>query len=523
MPKKHVVVSTAVSRPAAAGQSKERGWSNFRFWIPDFGLRQAATCHQPPVFCLLPSAFCFSAGHSFHLWRITRHCSFAAAFLGLLLLLNPVSLWPIQAAQEPAPNSARQPQTAEKPSLGVQESQALQDAVRSSEDNPQALIKNLEAFLERFPESAHRAQVLEFIYKSAIRANDPRTAAQYGEQLLGLKPDDPALLSSLVDVFDRQDDASSRVKALQYAMKFVERAEREVKESAPSAAGKDNSPESPSAMLAAAYLLRGKLYAKSGETDKAMADYEKSYAAYPTQQLAERLGDLAAKKNDFERALNEYATAFAFPGPGLDPLHGEEVRWKLGSCYLALHQSEKGLGDLVLARYDELVRELAPRFQDSPQPNANLRDPFAYVLERTDGSPLRLADYRGKVLVLEFWATWCGPCRAEGKLFERVVENFRNEPAAVFLAVNVDQDRAGVPAFLKEEQWTTPVAYAKGLDRLLGVQTLPTLVIFDRSGRVVFRREGLEVGFVDTVDKKVGEALRGLPQAASRQAVSSSQ
>jgi thiol-disulfide isomerase/thioredoxin len=433
------------------------------------------------------------------------------------LLLNPVPLRALQAAQNPATQSAARPQTAEKRALEAQESRALQDAFRSSEDNPQVLIKNLEAFLERFPASAQREQVLQFIYKSALRANDPQTAAQYGEKLLALKPDDPALLSSLVDLFDRQDDAASRAKALQYATKFVERAEREVKESSPSATGKGKSPESASAILAAAYLTRGKLYAKSGESDKAMADYEKSYAAYPTQQLAERLGDLAAKKNDLERALNEYATAFAFPGPGTDPSHREEVRRKLGSCYVALHQSEKGLGDLVLARYDELVRALAPRFQDSRQPNANLRDPFAYVLERVDGSPLRLADYRGKVLVLEFWATWCGPCRMEGKLLERVVENFRNEPAAVFLAVNVDEDRAGVPAFLKEEQWTTQVAYSQGLERLLAVQSLPTLVIFDRNGRVVLRLEGLDYEkFVDTLYKKLRETLSGLPQAASR-------
>jgi thiol-disulfide isomerase/thioredoxin len=437
--------------------------------------------------------------------------------LSPLLLLNPVPLRAVQAAQNPATQSAAPPQTPEKPSLEAQESQALQDAVRSAEDNPQVLIKNLEAFLERFPASARREQVLQVIYKSALRANDPQTAAQYGEKLLVLKPDDPVLLPSLVDLFDRQDDASSRVKALQYAMKLVELAERKANESAQSAAGKDKAPESPSVMLAAAYLMRGKLYAKSGESDKAMADYQKSYAAFPTQQLAERLGDLAAKTNDLERALNEYVTAFAFPGPGLDPSHREEVRRKLGSCYVALHQSEKGLGDMVLARYDELVRALAPRFQDSRQPNANLRDPFAYVLKRTDGSPLRLADYRGKVLVLEFWATWCGPCRMEGTLLERVVENFRNQPAAVFLAVNVDEDRAGVPAFLKEVQWTTPVAYAQGLDRLLGVQSLPTLLIFDRNGRVVFRLEGLAYEtFVETVDKKVREALSGLPQAASR-------
>jgi thiol-disulfide isomerase/thioredoxin len=175
---------------------------------------------------------------------------------------------------------------------------------------------------------------------------------------------------------------------------------------------------------------------------------------------------------------------------------------------VALHASEKGLGDLLLARYDELERTLASRFQDSRQPNANLRDPFAFVLKRPDGTSLTLADYRGKVLVLEFWATWCGPCRVEGKLFERVVETFRNDPAAVFLAVNVDQDQASVPAFVKEEQWTTPLVYAQGLDRLLGVQSLPTLLIFDRNGHVVFRLEGLAFSsFVETVEKKVRETL----------------
>jgi thiol-disulfide isomerase/thioredoxin len=434
-----------------------------------------------------------------------------------LLLLNPGSLWPIQAAQNPAPQSATPPQTVEKPSPEAQESQALKDAVRSSHDNPQVLIKNLEAFLERFPASARRVEVIDYIFQSARRANDPQTAIQYGEKLVELKPNDPALLSSLVDLFDRQDDASSRAKALQYAMQLVECAERQVNEPPPPTVGKSRSPETPATILSAAYLIRGKLYAKSGDLDKAMADYEKSYAAYPTAHLAERLGDLAAKKNDLERAVNEYATAFAFPGPGADPWHREEIRRKLASCYVAQHQSEKGLGDLVLTRFDELMRELAPRFKDSRQLNANLRDPFAFVLERTDGSPLRLADYRGKVLVLEFWATWCGPCRMEGKLFERVVQNFRNEPGAVFLAVNVDEERAGVPAFLKEEQWTTPVAYAQGLDRLLSVQSLPTLMIFDRGGRVVFRQEGLDFErFVDSVDKKVRETLAGLPQAASR-------
>jgi thiol-disulfide isomerase/thioredoxin len=397
----------------------------------------------------------------------------------------------------------------------MQESQALQEAVRSAEDNPQALIKNLEGFLERFPSSARREQVMEVIYNSALRANEPQTAIEYGEKLLGSKSNDVTLLSSLVDMLDRQDDALSRAKALQYASRLVDHAEKELKESAASAAPKDQTPDSIAIVIAQAYLTRGKLYAESGDLGNAEADYEKSYAAYPSRQLAERLGDLAVKKNDLERAVEEYATAFAFPGP--DPTQREEVRRKLGSCYLALHPSEKGLGDLILARYDELVRMFAPRFQDSGQPNANLRDPFAFVLKRTDGSPLPLADYRGKILVLEFWATWCGPCRLEGKLLERVTQDFHNEPAAVFLAVNVDENRGRVPAFLKEEQWTTAVAYSQGLDRLLGIASLPTLMIFDRQGHVVFRQEGLLASsFVETVEKKLREALGQSVAASSR-------
>ena len=439
--------------------------------------------------------------------HLTRRASLFARHGFFLLLLIPVS---IEAIQAPAP-----PQS--QPSPEVMETQALQDAVRSAEDNPQLLIKNLEGFLERFPASARREQVIEVIYKSAVRANDPQTAIAYAEKLLALRLDDPALLASLVAMLERQPDASSRAKALGYATRLVDHAEMVYQEAARTAPETVKAADSIAIALAQATLTRGKLYAEAGNLDKAEADYEKSYAVYPSEQLAERLGDLAVKKNDLNRAVDEYATAFAFPGPGLDPAQREEVRRKLGSCYLALHRSEKGLGDLILARYDELSRTLATRFQDSGQPNPDVRDPLAYVLKRTDGSPLTLADFRGKILVLEFWATWCGPCRLEGRLLEDVTEKFHNEPGAVFLAVNVDENRANVPAFVKEEHWTTPVVYAQGLDRLLGVNSLPTLMIFDRGGHVVFRQEGLSVPtFVDTVEKKVRAALGQSAAAGSR-------
>ena len=436
---------------------------------------------------------------------LLRRILFLAVLLCLLMLVCPRA---VHAAQQPAakPRPTPAPSTApQKESPDQQEQQALQEAFRAAQGNPQALVRSLEDFLIRFPKSQRRDQVLRLIYKQAMQANDPTAAASAAERLLELNPDDPGLLSSLVDLYSRQSDPRSQERALLYASKFAAVAEKVTR---PPDVSSEVWKDTESLLRATAYLMRGKIYAKMGENAKALPDFEKSYAAYPTAQVAERLGDLLSRMGQADRAIDAYATAFTFPEKSSDPGHREDVRRKLGSLYLARHGSEQGLGDLVLARYDDLMRQLAARFKSEGAPNTGFRDPFDFVLERPDGSRLNLADYRGKVVVMDFWATWCGPCRVEGKLLERAMERFRQEPAAAFLAVNVDEDRAGVPAFLKEEQWAVPVAYAQGLDHLLGIRALPTLMIFDRQGHVVFRQEGLDFStFVPTVEQHVREAL----------------
>ena len=208
----------------------------------------------------------------------SRHSSLVACHCLSLVLITPVSLRAILCA---APQ-----QSSAQASSEAQETQALQDAVRSAEDNPQVLIKNLGSFLKRFPDSVRREQVIEAIYKSAFRANDPQTAIEYGESLLELRPDDPVLLSSLVEVLDREGDASNRAKALQHATHLVELAERQYQESGQPAPGREKSTDSLALMVAQACLTRGKLYAEAGNLEKAEADYDKSYAVYPSPQVA---------------------------------------------------------------------------------------------------------------------------------------------------------------------------------------------------------------------------------------------
>ena len=438
-----------------------------------------------------------------------RNASWLRIVLPIVLgfcLLGTGGAVPSGAAQSTAKPAEKKPPTRVSPD--DEEQTALNDAFRSAENNPQIIIKNLEAFLKRFPNSSRREMVLRTICNYALQANAPGVVVQYGQMLLEMTPNNTQLLTLLIDALARQNDPASRTRAIEFSSRLLAIAEGQRDQAAATDAG--NSARGQWAEhIADIYAQRAGFYRDSGDLDKAIADDEKGYATYPTARVAEQLGDAALKKGDAARAADYYLTAFVFPDKSPDPARRQEIRRKLGSLYVAQHHTEAGLGDLALARYDSFMPQLAERFSADKPHNAGRHDPFEYVLERVDGAPLPLAGYRGKVMVLDFWATWCGPCRLQGKLVEQVAETFRAVPSTAFLSVNVDHDRSGVPAFLKQEGWTLPVAYAQGLDQLLIVSELPTLVIFDRQGRIVYREDGVNPGsFVEELSKHLRETLK---------------
>ena len=434
------------------------------------------------------------------------HLAFVGSLAALLAIL-PAFAEEEKPVSKPAPPSSAE-KSSQTASTDAEESQALSKALEIGPSDPLELIKNLESFLERYPASARRERVLRTIYSVATKSNDSKRAAAAVERLLEINPEDPELLSVIIDLYERQNDGASRERALGYATRLVERAERMASEPGPEGVDARKWQDTVVLVRTTAYFLRGKVYAGSGDPVRAAADFEKSMEAYPSAQVAERLGDAASKMGDADRAIDAYATAFAFPDKSLAPAQRSELRKKLGSAYILKHPSEEGLGDLVLARYDDLARSLGSRLAGQERPNSGVRDPTEFTLERMDGTQVRLAEYRGKVVVMDFWATWCAPCRLEGKLFERVLEIFRSNPAVAFLAVNVDEDRSVVPGFIREEEWTAPVVYARGLDALMGVNALPTVMILDPEGRVAFRQVGLDFGsFVSTLETKIREIL----------------
>lgn len=113
-----------------------------------------------------------------------------------------------------------------------------------------------------------------------------------------------------------------------------------------------------------------------------------------------------------------------------------------------------------------------------------------FALEDMDGSTWRLSELRGKVVLLNFWATWCGPCRQEMPHLEKLHRMF-SEEGLVLLGVN-EESLSQVREYLDEEGITFPNLHTPDgqVFRQYGVNALPTSLIVDRHGRVHKRIRG---------------------------------
>ena len=109
-----------------------------------------------------------------------------------------------------------------------------------------------------------------------------------------------------------------------------------------------------------------------------------------------------------------------------------------------------------------------------------------------DGNAVQLSDYFGKPLVLNFWASWCGPCKSEMPAFQQAYEQ---EDGVQFLLVNMTGGRetqADAEALLEEEGYTFPVLFDLDLDAAMtyGVTALPTTYFLDAEGNLVALAQG---------------------------------
>jgi len=140
-------------------------------------------------------------------------------------------------------------------------------------------------------------------------------------------------------------------------------------------------------------------------------------------------------------------------------------------------------------------------------------DPLQFSLRRIDGSaPLKIAESHGKVVVLNFWTTWCAYCNQMETMLADVRAKFSEHDDVVFLALAADEDESAVAPFLQNQKPGGTLVFADGVNKAFHVESIPTVLVLDKSGKIAYRTQGFAPdGFTDLASAAITKASSSAP------------
>ncbi len=305
------------------------------------------------------------------------------------------------------------------------EGTSLQKALGEAGNSPVEFIRAIENHLKEYPNSTQRAELERALVKTAIDLNDDQRLMTFGESVLSRDPNNVQILEHVTTALLHQGDKAHAERALEHARHFADLIQTTYQDDKFEPGGgpaEVKRKEDYDRGRARALLLEARAQGLLGHNAEAIQLSQSSYTIFPSVEAAREAARwLSAAGKDAE-ALQALAEAFTIGG--LHSADGEGVndRTRMGELYRKLHGSEAGLGDLILKTYDTTSAQLAARRAELRQfdPNAQLKEPMQFTLSGLEGDKLQLRSLLGKVIVIDFWATWCVPCREQHPLYEKV-------------------------------------------------------------------------------------------------------
>ena len=132
-----------------------------------------------------------------------------------------------------------------------------------------------------------------------------------------------------------------------------------------------------------------------------------------------------------------------------------------------------------------------------------------FALKSITGENLRLSEFRGEVVMINFWATWCGPCRQEMPLLDELYQRYQ-KVGFQLLGVNIDDDQRSAAKMVRVLGVRFPVLLdeRKDVSRLYDVDAMPATLLIDRTGIVRYVHHGYRSGYEQSYVDEIRELLK---------------
>ncbi|MGA3244908.1 MAG: redoxin domain-containing protein [Bacteroidota bacterium] len=236
-----------------------------------------------------------------------------------------------------------------------------------------------------------------------------------------------------------------------------------------------------------------------GKTPEAESAYEEAFKMTKGEEaeINQRLIECYVKNGKYDKAMTT----------GLDCIKKAKSNEKLveacKAAYVKVKGSDAGF-DTMMAQAKEAAKGDLKKELTKGRVNKPAID---FALKNLEGKVVKLSDLRGKVVVLDFWATWCGPCKASFPYLQQVYNKYKDNPKIVILALNTWENVSGkeredlVKKFIADNKYTFTVLYDEGFVEKYGVEGIPTKFVIDKKGMIQFKT----IGF--TGEKMVDEMI----------------
>jgi peroxiredoxin len=132
-----------------------------------------------------------------------------------------------------------------------------------------------------------------------------------------------------------------------------------------------------------------------------------------------------------------------------------------------------------------------------------------FTLKSQDGSNIKLSELRGQVVMVNFWASWCGPCRQEMPLLEQLYQRYQ-PMGFTLLGVNVEEDSSAANKVLKEIPVSFPILYdsRNSVSESYQVRAMPSTFLIDRDGNIRYLHKGYQPGYEQDYQQQIRELVR---------------